>query len=235
MSNPTVNADKLDLKDEYVCWIDIMGTKNIMSESIQKAANFILKFHSCIIESTNEEKGVRCYPLMDGVFVTSSNFKTIKKVIDKIFNQLAALFLQEEKNAHRFIIKGSLAYGYVAHGSNISNEICSSIASSENYKNTIMLGIPMIQAIKSETKAPPFGIYIHESARKYKGLQGKHYSWSFSGPLKIDKVDLQGKIINYFKWCDQFIEYQEMDKHKIQLYIQQTNEYFTSRMQKDDK
>ena len=36
-----------------------------------------------------------------------------------------------------------------------------------------MCGLPMIQAFTAEYTAPPFGVYIHESARNPAGLQGK--------------------------------------------------------------
>lgn len=43
MSNkPKVDTSPFKCTKEYVCWIDIMGTKNTMSESFHKAANFIL-------------------------------------------------------------------------------------------------------------------------------------------------------------------------------------------------
>lgn len=50
LPKPQVNTAQFKSSKEYVCWIDIMGTKNTMSESFQKAANFILKFHSCVVD-----------------------------------------------------------------------------------------------------------------------------------------------------------------------------------------
>jgi len=35
------------------------------------------------------------------------------------------------------------------------------------YKNSILVGLPMIQSYINEKYAPPFGIYIHESARSF--------------------------------------------------------------------
>ena len=131
---------------EYVCWIDIMGTKNTMSESFQKAANFILKFHSCVVDAIDQVKPVSFYPLMDGVFITSPNGNVIKKVINIIFSTVAEIFLSEEKNDYRFIIKGSLAYGYIAHGVNIDEKVCEKLFHKDNYKQSLMCGMPMIQA-----------------------------------------------------------------------------------------
>lgn len=218
---------------EYVCWIDIMGTKNTMSESFQKAANFILKFHSCVIDAVKRGDKVTFYPLMDGVFITSPNSITIKKVIDTIFSSVAKIFLSEEKNGYRFIVKGSLAFGDIAHGININKEVCEKLSTEENYKQSLMCGMPMIQAFTAEHTAPPFGIYIHESARTPSDLQGKYYAWS--AHADIDKNVLKEKILSYFNWCNYYHRYLELDPTKIELYKKLTIEYFTNRMSKDSE
>lgn len=235
MENPShVSADKLKIKDEYVCWIDIMGTRNIMSESIQKATNFILRFHSCIVDVKNKHATAQFYPLMDGIFITAPNAETITKIIDEIFQCMALLFIQAGENDHRFIIKGALAYGQIANGNSIDDSVCPTIAQKQNelYRNTLLIGMPMIQANSSEKTAPPFGIYIHESARKYKLLQGKYYQWKIGNV--VNKDCLRDKILKYFDWCEDFIQYQEMDKEKIKTYKQMTKEYFGKMSEKDN-
>ena len=229
-NNISVDASQLKCKDEYVCWIDIMGTKNIMSESFQKAANFILKFHSCVLDTVKDYDEVKYYPLMDGVFITSPNSKTIQTVIDYVFDKIADIFISESRNGHRFIIKGSLAYGSISHGDTIDNNVCDTISSIPEYKRSLLLGMPMIQAFNSERTAPPFGIYIHESARKYKVLQGKHYAWKCK---TTDKASLLSKVDSYFSWCKEYSEYLEMDVKKIELYKKLAQEYFSDRMKKD--
>ncbi len=227
----SVNSNNLSLKDEYVCWIDIMGTKNIMSESIQKATNFIFRFHSCVVDVIdNNTERIKAYPLMDGVFITTPNAETMKKIINEIFSKAARMFLEADKHGHRFVIKGSLAYGLIAHGESIDELICPTVAQNNSYKSTLMLGMPMIQAVNSEKTAPPFGIYIHESARKYKVLQGKHYAWK---PINVDKNELRKRIQSYFDWCNDYSEYLEMDATKIKLYKKLVDEYFNDRMKKD--
>ena len=51
MDEIIVSTDKMNPIDAYVCWLDIMGTKNSMSESFEKSANFILRFHSAILNA----------------------------------------------------------------------------------------------------------------------------------------------------------------------------------------
>lgn len=202
-----------------------------MSESFQKAANFILKFHSCVIDAIDQATAVTFYPLMDGVFITSPNSKVIRKVIDTIFSKVAEIFLSEEKNGYRFIIKGSLSYGDIAHGANIDEKVCEKLFKKVNYKQALMCGMPMIQAFMSEHTAPPFGVYIHESARTPTDLQGKYYNWSPQNG--VNKKHLKEKLLSYFHWCTFYSRYLELDKAKIDLYVKLTNEFFTNRMDKD--
>lgn len=147
---PKVDTSKIKCSKEYVCWIDIMGTKNTMSESFQKAANYILKFHSSVIDIVKDEEGVSYYPLMDGIFITTPNNATIRKIIDKIFSAIGIIFLNEKKHGHRFIIKGSISFGDIAHGKSIDEKICEKLANENDYKRSIMCGLPMIQAFTAE-------------------------------------------------------------------------------------
>lgn len=218
--NVVVNAQNLNLKDCYVCWIDIMGTKTIMSEKFQKAANFIIRFHSCCA-TLEQVSQLRCYPLMDGVFLVSEDLPSIQNAVKTLYGRLSDIFINENHLAYRFVIRGSIAYGEISHGEDISSSVCKDIATYPDYKKYLLFGLPMIQAFKSEKKAPPFGIYIHESARQVEGLQGRYYVW-----YNDDNTQLKDSIIDYFEWCRMFSNYLEFDQAKIDYYMKLTNEYF---------
>lgn len=224
MTTHLVNAKELKPTLEYVCWIDIMGTKNIMSTSLAIAANFILKFHASI-NKIKEGKEVKCYPLMDGVFITSKELEPLKKVINNIYTNIANIFIDEKKFEHKFVIRGALAYGEIINGYDISEKACRIINKNINYRDSLLLGIPMIQAFGTESFAPPFGMYIHESARKYDGLQGCHYKWQ--GEIEISK--LKDNISNYFTECQKRIHYLDMKEDKLKLYKELVEEYFLTR------
>ena len=219
-----VNADKLAHESKYVCWIDIMGTKNTMKQSLARASNFILKFHSKVIQA--QQGNIISYPLMDGVFITCKNLETLKQTINSIFTEIATMFTQETNFDHKFLIRGALAKGEIIDGCEINNNICKNINELQNYRDALLLGMPMIQAIEAEHYAPPFGIYIHESAREFKNLQGRYYQWS------VNNIQLQGKlkkhIDNYFKKCSTQYHHLEMEKEKIKLYQELNNEYFAT-------
>lgn len=60
--------------NEYVCWLDIMGTKSSMENSVNTCAIFMLKFHAAILEAIDKKKcNISTYPVMDGVYLTSKS------------------------------------------------------------------------------------------------------------------------------------------------------------------
>ncbi len=45
-----------ETQNEYVCWIDIMGTKSKMEHSVNTCGIFMLKFHAAILEAIQKKK-----------------------------------------------------------------------------------------------------------------------------------------------------------------------------------
>lgn len=43
-------------RNEYVCWIDIMGTKSKMENSVNTCAIFMLKFHASILDAIQKKE-----------------------------------------------------------------------------------------------------------------------------------------------------------------------------------
>ncbi len=85
---------------KYVCWLDIMGTKKIMSESVQKSANFIFKLHVALLESQKGHDGISLYPMMDGAYILSSSREEITKFLSETLSRLAVNFSEEQENRH---------------------------------------------------------------------------------------------------------------------------------------
>ena len=69
MADVYFNVRKLKGKahKEYVAFVDIMGTRTHMKNSIYESANFIFKLHAAIISAWREKNyhGVFVYPVMD--------------------------------------------------------------------------------------------------------------------------------------------------------------------------
>lgn len=227
MERIEIHTDKMKSSDEYVCWLDIMGTKSSMSESFEKSANFILRFHTAVLKAAISKK-VRVYPVMDGVYVVVKNLDDMRAALDKIMTCLAEVFLSETNN-HRFVVKGALAKGIIQHGSKISAEIAEDIAPRVGYKRHLLFGMPMIQAFISEKQAPPFGIYIHESARTVGGLQGRYYYWrrdvNFSTNASLQS-QLKEELISFFDWGGKHCYYFELEESKFNEYQKRVKEYY---------
>lgn len=221
------------LGEYYVCWLDIMGMQKTMSMSLENALNFVLKLHDCITAIAKSNQSLYCYPVMDGAYVASRQLETLRTFIDGVYSQMAQLFLTETGGSKcSFIIRGAIAKGDILHGRSIKNVSlgfdCDALKNNTIYAKQLMVGMPMIQAYVAERNAPPFGVYIHESARAYGKLQGCYYEWwrrsDVSAGISIE--ELKQKVIGYFDWCSRNKYQLEMDEGKIERYKLLAEEYF---------
>ncbi len=227
MEKIIVSADKMNPSNEYVCWLDIMGTKSSMSESFEKSANFIIRFHAAVLKAAVSQK-VRVYPVMDGVYVAVEKLDDMRVSIDKIMTCLAEVFLSDTNN-HRFVVKGALAKGTIQHGREILSEVSPDMARRPGYIKNLLFGMPIIQAFNSEKQAPPFGIYIHESARTVGGLQGRYYYWRRDEALSTNEdlhSDLKGELLSFFNWEKDHSFYFELEESKFDEYEKRVVEYY---------
>lgn len=263
------------IHNEYVCWIDVMGTKNTMYQSVMTSANFIFKLHSAAIISknlcevrgnseellpekaetnhmdcenleniTHEEshthsvvsssngEGITLYPVMDGVYVTSKKKGLIIKFLKNMYKSIAEQVVSEEEYRHFFVIKGTLAYGPIIHGSDITAKESTYLYDNMEYTKSILIGLPMIQAFTSENLAPPFGIYVHESARAFfPGNDGplpyKWWRWWINNDISsCFKSDFVNRMNDYYSYCEK--RYLELDYSldKIVKHKEEFNQYF---------
>ena len=129
----------------------------------------------------------------------------------------------EDTDFHRFLIKGSLAYGPVLHGNTIPNTCSKCFEENESYVDSILLGIPMIQACKGEKEAPPFGIYCDESVRTA-SQEFAHRWYKWFSKTKAPKVSRA--VQSYFDYSKE--HYYELDypKEKIEEHEEKARQYF---------
>lgn len=224
-----------ETQNEYVCWIDIMGTKSKMEHSVNTCGIFMLKFHAAILEAIQKKKcAINVYPVMDGVYITSKSVNDLQTAMFHIFSELGNLFLSENDFHHQFLVKASIAYGPVIHGKDIDNSVNANLAADESYKNSLLIGLPMIQAITGEQKAPPFGVFIHESARTFhpdgeNPLFFKWWKWFLHDPSTWNKDStkrLAKKAQQYFDNCDKQSIVLEYSSDRIKAHKQAAKEYF---------
>jgi hypothetical protein len=162
--NIMFNASNLpkDTK-RYVCWLDIMGIQNSMAWSVASTSNFIFKLHA--VTAKYRTRNVKLYPVMDGIYVVSKKQEPFEEFIVKLMFHLTQLFKEEQRPYYRFVVRGSISYGTVVEGKDVkSKKVLPYFESNSSYKNSIILGKPILDAYIGEKKAPPLGIHINDSA-----------------------------------------------------------------------
>jgi hypothetical protein len=216
---------------EFVCWIDVMGSQTIMMTSIRRAANFLFKFHTCALKSIEEagsnNKSVKCYPVMDGIYLASADLPSLQVVINRIFKQLANLFIKTDRLEYRFVVRGAIAYGPVIHGRDVNDKCCPDLfKDTTGYREKLLLGMPISQCYSDERKAPPFGVYMHDSAIAFGDFSGRFYSWWQMSDKELIE-NLSKGIEEYFNDCKKRKYSLGMEEDKIDKYIALSAEYFT--------
>lgn len=63
---------------------------------------------------------------------------------------LGDAFVEEDNSLHKYIIKGALAYGPIVHGKDVPESCNELVAYNKEYISSILLGLPMIEAIKGK-------------------------------------------------------------------------------------
>ncbi|WP_424664375.1 hypothetical protein [Candidatus Binatus sp.] len=219
------------MTNAYVAWVDVMGVRAIMSRSLPITANFVFKLHVAALDAP--QKDLVLYPIMDGIYVVAKNRKAIRDFLEYVFTRTADVFVSTPAMHHRFIVKGALAYGPIIHGGNVPDAASPKTLSKDpKYKSAILLGIPVVQASQSEPKAPPFGVFVHESARAFapageKPFQHVWWSWFQTKEWNPLAVELSTELDRYFTWCEARSEAIEYDPERIEHHRRMTKQFFS--------
>jgi len=220
------NASVLPAKNHYVAWVDMMGTRNAMSHSLASSTNHIGRLHAAIIRSKNNN--IRVYPMMDGAYIVCEEFGPIKNMLDGTFTLCANYFSSTDRPEHRFMIRASLSFGPVIDGADISAPCNAELAKTEFYKQSLLFGMPVIQAFKSDNFAPPFGIYLHESTRAFSGensspLSGVWLKWWRNEEFPSSFVE---RLYEHFAWCESNWLRIEYKLDRIKAHAEMAHQYF---------
>jgi hypothetical protein len=233
-------VDRLGVR--YVGWIDLMGTSSMMRRSATIAAVFIGKLHSAAIKASKNlpTDQVRLYPVIDGVYMTSSTQAPLLRVMKEIMRVLSINFVLEKDIVHRFMVRGAIAFGPMCEGEDLLTEANWQLSSRPEYAKSICLGVPLAQAADAEKGASPYGIWIHESARSFAPpgvhpLTGTHWHWwrYQTGAADQQLVDcLHSQLVEYLNWCERHSTYLIYAEDRIAAHRHLVNQYFTT-MQDD--
>lgn len=224
MSKPYFDGTKMpDAQNEYVLWIDIMGTKSNMSNGVKASSIYICKLHVAILESKTESLNI--YPVMDGAYVTSTSEDEMKNFIRKVYARMTELFVGTEER-YRFVVKGALAYGPIIHGRTVDEKCSAIFRENKAYMNSIMFGQPMIQSAKNESLAAPFGLYCDESVRQVsETFSHRWYKW-YLQESETNITKLKEALAEYFEYVEKHSYEIDYKKDRIAEHKEKCYQYF---------
>jgi len=224
---PFFDAGKLPkIVSEYVGWFDVVGTQSHLTQSHKRAANFFAKIHLTALASRHDP--VRLYPVMDGVYVTSPSRSSFLDFVHRFYRVLSVIFCGEEDSLHRFMVRGAMAFGPLTHGSAIPDG-CAEFKN-KAYRDSLLIGMPMIHAHQAERQAPPFGVFIHESARAFAPtdeapLSGRWWRWWQPGDDPLI-AEMRVALPQYFSWASDHAQESDYPQSKISEHSAAAFEYF---------
>lgn len=222
------NADQLpQMASEYVAWVDVMGTQVAMSKSIKITANFIFKLHIAALRAT--KKGITLYPVMDGFYAASASRNQMLAFLRDVYASVAEEFNSTGEHFHRFVIRGGLAFGPVIHGTGVG-QCAQELKTNTAYSNSVLLGLPMVQAHLSEREAPPFGVFVHESARTFapSGSEPLHWIWWVWKDVQSATIweALRTQLVAYLTWSEERSHAIGYSADRVKVHKEMVKQYF---------
>jgi hypothetical protein len=229
----------------YVAWLDLMGAGHIMGTSVHKSANFLVRLHMAI-ETARMESGyeLKTLPINDGIFIIGQKKGEVMTVVRHAMILLAARFIATPRPHDRCLMKGAIAFGPVYAGEQLKPGISRrKIRERPEFLERVWFGPPIIQAYKSESTAPPYGIAIHESARSFSAgedppFQMTHWLWWQDNsesrpipnvpPLTVFKDCLALELQGYFDWMKSTLLFHGVSADKLKSWSEACNQYFVS-------
>ena len=204
-----------------------MGIQVSMSRSLAKSANFMFKLHTAALQAPNQN--VTMYPVMDGFYASSMRQADMLNFLKSVMRDVAAEFIGEPDMHHRFVVKGALAFGPVIHGNAVPQPASATLHGNLAYRDSLLLGMPMVQANTCERMAPPFGIYVHESARTFAPPRTNAMHaiwWKWQNPNHVNWGRLGTEVERYFQWCRERAGEIGYKEDRIEVHSTMAKQYF---------
>jgi len=224
-------------RQEYVAWLDIMGTESMMRFSPDIATTNIGKMIVATIE-TDHPQGTEFYPVLDGIYFTHEEEGELKAIFFDIFLRFAQILIQrfEEDDTPGVhlspVLRAGIAYGDVYHGVDFED----SAISDHHFSEAFLAGKPVAHAHYSEATAPPFGFNLHSSADAYaESGDLADFARGYSNETRlIEWWQSENYGIRMKKALNAYFDYYngrpvpEYPDEKIQQHRDQVNDYFPS-------
>jgi hypothetical protein len=206
-----------------------MGIQSAMGRSLDISGNFVFKLHVAALEAPHGN--IMLYPIMDGFYASSSNQIDMLNFLREVFTQTAAEFIAEQEPLHRFIIRGALAYGPIIHGTQVDANASNVFQANLAHKDAILLGLPIVQAHQNERQAPPFGLFVHESARSFAPANFSplhHVWWKWGNPQNTNLwQQIKPALATHYQWCRYNSGSLLYEPERIEAHAQLASQYFS--------
>ena len=225
------DARKLpDMMLHYAVWLDAMGARQAMAQSLVRSSNHIGRLHVCILKHINKE--LRIIPFMDGAYIVTTHQEALFDFLRNTFEDLAYNFICARKPEYRFLPRCGLAYGNLIHGVDIPTSVNLILGARSHtwYRESVLFGIPMVQAYQTEAQAAPFGIAVHESARDFAPERHRPISsfwWRWYDNMNIPYFDdFRTCLAEHFQWCEDNHFGLNYPMDRLRVHREMTHEYF---------
>jgi hypothetical protein len=203
---PFFDASELVIEARFVAWLDVMGTRETMNRSLPKAANFVFKLHIASINARPAD--LRLYPMNDGVFGVAESIYTIKTWLSRDFEAVnKANTAAKGDQSKVFMVRAAIAFGHVIEGCKLPQKASAELHATPTVRDAIVLGAPVGNAYVGEKETGPFGIHVHESARKDartgKALwkHGEHMRYWQAGEKPEWVEEAEAGVRDYLNYC----------------------------------
>ena len=215
-------------KDEYVCFIDTMGIQSTMQHSLNNASNYIFKLHATLLEEWRSyaSNTISIYPIMDGAYITSKSKEDILAYLTRVFNSLTCSLLNESQFKYWYFVRASIAYGSIIHGKDIPYDASLEFSTRIGYKESILIGEPIIRAYQTEKNASPMGVFIHESCATSETPIPLDWKWYSSLP-SFNKKLVQHRMNQYYECMDICWNEDDYPSEKRQRHLDLFNTYYS--------
>lgn len=234
---PYFDATGLVPDDYYVGRLDMMGARAAMARSVRVAGNFIGKLHVAMLEAPRDDLAA-LIPTIDGAYIVSKTKDAVLSHMRVAIRSLARAFVAADNRYRQSIVRGGLAYGPIVLGSSLTDASeCLGSPQNAAYRDSILLGIPVVQAYEVEEQAPPFGVRVHTSARTFSpdGTQPLNSTywrwWKSTGATQQDSslaAKLKVSVRKYFEFMREHEVELDYPSSAIDKHEKLAKEYFAS-------
>jgi hypothetical protein len=215
-----------------------------MATSMDKAANAIARIHIAThIAASQPGSSAQLVAINDGIFISSQNKKELCQIIRSTLMLLAGRFISKHDPQDRFLARCAIAFGPTFSGQRLADQLMG--AQKRKPPATlqqVIFGSPVIQAYQAERHAPPYGVFVHESARAFapngeRPFRSTLWRWwqpddggGISGAVRGSpsalKNVLNAELDHYFRYMDATLPFHAVDKADVERWRTLAKQYF---------